>query len=56
MKKQWGWNLIKMRGVKLPGGVELNGETIYNDGIKEIEDLLQRMSTEYELPPYDFIG
>jgi uncharacterized membrane protein (GlpM family) len=56
MKKQWGWNLIKMRGVKLPGGVELNGETIYNDGIKEIDDLLQRMSTEYELPPYDFIG
>jgi len=56
MKKQWGWNLIKMRGVKLPGGVELNGETIYNDGIKEIDDLIQRMSTEYELPPYDFIG
>lgn len=56
MKKQWGWNLIKMRGIKLPGGVELNGETIYNDGIREIEELLQKMSTEYELPPYDFIG
>jgi hypothetical protein len=56
MKKQWGWNLIKMRGIKLPGGVELNGETIYNDGVREIEELLQKMSTEYELPPYDFIG
>ena len=56
MKKQWGQNLIKMRGVKLPGGVELNGERIYDDGEKELQDLMQRMSTEYELPPYDFIG
>ena len=25
IKKQWGQNLIKFQGVKLPGGVELNG-------------------------------
>ena len=25
IKKQWGQNLIKFRGVKLPGGIELNG-------------------------------
>lgn len=56
MKKQWGQNLIKLRGVKLPGGVELNGERIYDDGEKELQDLMQRMSSEYELPPYDFIG
>lgn len=56
MKKQWGQNLLKLRGVKLPGGVELNGERIYDDGEKELQDLMQRMSSEYELPPYDFIG
>ena len=56
LKKQWGQNLIKFRGVKLPGGVELNGREIYEDAEKELEDIKQRMSMEYELPPYDFIG
>ena len=31
-QKQWGQNLIKFQGVKLPGGVELNGRQIYDDG------------------------
>lgn len=56
IKRQWGQNLIKFRGVKLPGGVELNGREIYEDAERELEDLKQRMSMEYELPPYDFIG
>ena len=56
MKRQWGQNLIKFRGVKLPGGIELNGREIYDDAEKEIESLRPRMSSEYELPPYDFIG
>jgi hypothetical protein len=56
MKRQWGQNLIKFRGVKLPGGIELNGRELYEDGEKELEDIKQRMTMEYELPPYDFIG
>ena len=56
MKRQWGQNLIKFRGVKLPGGIELNGRELYEDGEKELEDIRQRMSMDYELPPYDFIG
>lgn len=56
MKRQWGQNLIKFRGVKLPGGIELNGREIYEDGQREIEAITQRMSMDYELPPYDFIG
>ena len=56
IKKQWGQNLIKFRGVKLPGGIELNGREIYEDAEKELEDIKQRMVLEYELPPYDFIG
>jgi hypothetical protein len=56
IKKQWGQNLIKFRGVKLPGGIELNGREIYEDAEKELEDLKQRMTLEYELPPYDMIG
>ena len=56
MKRQWGQNLIKFKGVKLPGGIELNGREIYDDAEREIESLRSKMSTEYELPPYDFVG
>tara|TARA_Y100000768_G_scaffold324832_1_gene261644 strand:- start:195 stop:1040 length:846 start_codon:yes stop_codon:yes gene_type:complete len=56
MKRQWGQNLIKFRGVKLPGGIELNGREIFDDAEREIEGLRSRMFSEYELPPYDFIG
>jgi hypothetical protein len=56
MKRQWGQNLIKFRGVKLPGGIELNGREIYEDGERELEGIKERMSMDYELPPYDFIG
>jgi hypothetical protein len=56
IKRQWGQNLIKFRGVKLPGGIELNGREIYEDGQREIDKLMERMSMDYELPPYDFIG
>lgn len=56
IKRQWGQNLIKFKGVKLPGGIELNGREIYDDGQRELDNLKQRMSSEYELPPYDFIG
>ena len=56
IKRQWGQNLIKFRGVKLPGGLELNGREIYEDGERELEAVKQKMQLEYELPPFDFIG
>jgi len=56
IKRQWGQNLIKFQGVKLPGGIELNGRQLYEDGERELQEIKQKMSMEYELPPYDFIG
>ena len=56
IKRQWGQNLIKFKGVKLPGGIELNGREIYDDAERDIEALRSRMTSEYELPPYDFVG
>jgi len=56
IKRQWGQNLIKFQGVKLPGGVELNGRQIYDDAQREIDILMEKMSNTYELPPYDMIG
>ena len=56
MKRQWGQNLLKFGGVKLPGGIELNGRQIYDDGQKDLDVLMERMSSTYELPPLDMIG
>ena len=56
IKRQWGQNLIKFRGVKLPGGIEFNGRELYEDAQKELDEITKRMSMDYELPPYDFIG
>ena len=56
LKKQWGQNLIKFQGVKLHGGTELNGRQIYDDGVTELNSLMDKMSSTYELPPLDMIG
>ena len=56
IKRQWGQNLIKFRGVKLPGGIELNGREIYDDAQRELDQLKQAMMLENELPPLDLIG
>jgi len=56
MKRQWGQNLIKFQGVKLPGGIELNGRQIYDDAQRDLEMIKEQMSNTYELPPLDFIG
>ena len=56
IKRQWGQNLIKFQGVKLPGGIELNGRPIYDDAERELTELRQAMISEYELPPFDLIG
>ena len=49
-------NLIKFQVVMLPGGVALIGREIYEDAIRELEELENTLKTEYELPPLEFIG
>mgnify|MGYP001329268117 FL=1 len=56
IKRQWGQNLSKFKGVKLPGGVEFNAREIYDDAEREIEAIRERLINEYELPPFDMIG
>jgi len=56
VKRQWGQNLMKFQGVKLPGGVELNGRQMYDDAERELERIREKMSSTYELPPLDMIG
>lgn len=56
IKKQWGQNLIKFQGVKLPGGIELNGRQIYDDAQRELDIIMERMDTYYQVPVLDMIG
>jgi len=56
MKRQWGQNLIKFQGVKLPGGIELNGRQIYDDAVLELKEIQEQMLSTYEIPPLDLIG
>lgn len=56
IKRQWGQNMMKFTGVKLPGGVELNGRQMYDDAQREIDLIMEKMSNTYELPPLDMIG
>jgi len=56
VKRQWGQNLMKFQGVKLPGGVELNGRQMYDDAERELERIRAKMSSTYKLPPLDMIG
>jgi hypothetical protein len=57
IKRQWGLNLsAKFKGMKLPGGIEYNGRELFEDGQREIDALIEKMSSTYELPPLDMIG
>ena len=56
IKRQWGQNLIKFNNVQLPGGVQINGRQIFEDASKEIDDLENKMISDYETPPLDMIG
>ena len=51
-KKQWATNLKKFSGLQLPGGVTLDGNSLYNEAVQEIialEDDIQNKSA-----PLDF--
>lgn len=56
IKRQWGSNLTKFTGMSLPGGVQFNGEKIYNDAVDEIAKMEQEMVSSYSLPVLDMIG
>ena len=56
IKRQWGANLSKFKGVTILGGVEMDGETIYTQAIEEQVKLEEEMKLAFELPPMHMIG
>jgi len=55
-KRQWGMNLSKYNGIALPGGVTLDGKTMFADAETEIQKLEEELRTTYELPIIFTIG
>jgi hypothetical protein len=50
IKRTWGNNLSKFAGLQLPGGVTLDGKSIQQEAIIEIERLESEMETQYGAP------
>ena len=56
IKKQWGANLSKFKGVTMLGGVEMDGETIYSQAVEEQNKLEEEIQLAFELPINYMIG
>mgnify|MGYP003320034795 FL=1 len=51
-----GENLKKYQGVVLPGGITLDGKTIYDEPVEEIRQIEEEVSLKYELPADGYVG
>lgn len=56
IKQQWGSNLKKFAGMKMPGGLTFNGQVIYDEATSERAALEKEMISSYSLPVTDMIG
>lgn len=50
IKRQWGVNMSKYSGIKMPGDVTLRGVDIATEAQKEIDEIEKEIITKYELP------
>ena len=48
----WGQNLSKYQDVKLPGGITLNGNELFQKYDQQIKDLEQEIRSTFEWPPF----
>lgn len=56
VKQQWGNNMKKFSGMQLPGGIDMNGQQIYDEATAEIEKLEEEIKNIYSVPAAMFIG
>lgn len=52
-KQQWGSNIKKYSGIQLPGGAQLDGQSIYEEGKSEVEAIEEDIMGK--LAPLNFI-
>ena len=56
IKKQWGANLSKFKGVTMLGGVEMDGETLFTQALEEQQKLEEEIQLAFELPINYMVG
>ena len=56
IKKQWGANLSKFKGVTMLGGVEMDGETLFSQALEEQNKLEEQIQLAFELPINYMVG
>lgn len=56
IKRQWGENLKKFEGMQLPGGVQFNGQKIWEEAEGEILKMDDELINSYSLPVSDMTG
>jgi hypothetical protein len=56
LKRQWGTNLSKYNGIALPGGVTLDGMTMFTNAQADVEKLEQELRDTYQEPPGFIVG
>lgn len=56
MKKQWGTNMKKFTGIPLMGGITMDGKTIFDEAVAELEKLDKELLTNWSIPSMDMTG
>lgn len=56
IKKQWGENMKKYANYTLPGGIQVNGQQIYDEAAAEVIRLEQKLRDEFEEPSMFEVG
>ncbi|WPJ72058.1 neck protein [Salmonella phage CRW-SP2] len=56
VKRRWAEVLKKARGIRLPGGIELDGDTMFGEAETEIERLEEELRTGQQYPIDFFMG
>ena len=56
IKRQWGQNLQKFKGIAMIGGVEIDADTIYTQAQEEIEKLEEKIISTYQAPLDFMVG
>jgi hypothetical protein len=54
IKRQWGQNLQKFKGITMIGGVEIDADTIYSQAQEAIDVLEEKIKSTYDAP-LDFL-
>ena len=56
VKRQWAEHLSKLSGIRLAGGVTLDGPGMFQQAMNDIERLEEELRDRYTMPPLDQIG